>query len=207
MGWNPSYGVKTDREVVRKLAQRLFPEIEEELTSAWSQLSGQDSAACRAAADQLERRANSGKLGRAGIVGQYLFPDGLFLLKDLATCLRLHAGAADAVSVMNADHEKTAEVVTAIYEYLAPSLVMQRRSGYHIAPMRERSDWLANRPWFIDGSEYDAIRKAWKSYATRFPEAVRQTVDTLKERLRRSDFEAKIYDRMIDFLLQRSLQS
>jgi hypothetical protein len=206
MGWNPEHGSMADSAVLRELAPKFFPEIAGDLTDGWHQLARQDPAACRAAADRLDRRAESGELGRVGIVGQYLFPDGLFLLKDLATSLRMRAGAVDAIKLLGENQKSTFDIVEAIHEYVKQALILQKRSGYHIALMRDGTDWLANRPWFIDGPDYEAIRKSWKSYASAPSSEVPPAIAGLTTKLRQSEFDPKIYGRMIDFLLKRSVQ-
>ena len=205
LGWDPDRAKTPDREVIRELALKMYPEAVEDLADGWYQLSRQDSEACRSAAARLEQRVQTKRLGRAGIVGQYFFPDGFLLLGDLATSLRMHGAAIDAVKLLQGGEDKTTEISEALQVYLLQALILQQRSGYHIAPMRDGTDWLSSRPWFIDGPDYDSIRSARKAYASRHPDPLKPVVDRVKKALQASDYDAKIYGRMIDFLLQRSL--
>ena len=203
MAWDPEYGKKPDREIIRNLAMKIYPEIAEDLTEGWYQLSQDNPAACRKAADRLDELRHSNRVGRPGVVGRYLFPDGLMLLRDLATTLRMHASALDTVAALEADSGDETQIADSVLSYLTEALRLQERKGYHVAPMRDGTDWLAVRPWYLQGPDYDAIRGAWKDHVSRHPCAGgERLIESTLASLQQTTFDPKVYGRMIDFLFR-----
>jgi hypothetical protein len=205
MAWNPDYGKRSAKESLLDLSRRVYPDVAETLAEAWYQLSLSDAAKCRSVADTAEKLLGDKRLGRLGPVGRVLFPDGETLIKDLVCTLRMHAFAIDGLKHLSSKTPSAPDLIAAFTGYLTQAAILQQRNGFHVAPMRDGSDWLSNFAWYLSGPDFDVIQKAWNESQLVSSVSKKQIVATVTEKMKEGAYDGKVCQRMIDFLLRPPL--
>jgi hypothetical protein len=201
--WNPENANRPAKEALLDLSRRIYPDSAEMIAEGWYQLSLNEPASCRSSAEALERQLAQKRLGRPGVVGKYLFPNGETLIQDLIPTLRMHAFALDALRQLGNAPPEPSSLAEAISGYLSQGAILQQNNGFHVAPKRDGSDWLPNFAWYLSGPDYDAIRKTWNESTALSTDTRNRIVADVTARMQQTRYDQKVYQRMIDFLLKR----
>ena len=162
-GWSAQSDTETDHEVLESLGKLLFPENADLLADTWAQLEAPGFQPALAMAALIAAWQKSGRLGRLGTLGGYVFPQPLQVCADLVTMLGIHA-SAERVRELVADAASPAEVQAAVVDYLRAMLELdwQRQNGFFGAYGVGKRIVYDN---FVHGSDAEVVRAALKKFA------------------------------------------
>ena len=124
------YRNRPEREVVLDLCGHLYPEHKQLLADCYFALRETEPARVQALADQLDRLVREDKLGRLGVFGRKLFPDGRIIAQSLVLQLNFRAArqrlARDLTpSCSQADCERL------LADYFGAYLTWEAAHGWH----------------------------------------------------------------------------
>lgn len=149
---------ESDRTSLRSLARLILPSHSELLADGWTQLNGVDSATALSIAAKLEALAHGAQTGRAGTLGESIFPDQLLIVRDLATMLRIHAGALNVKEQVEKGRPAS-EVSEALNTYFREMLNWQKNNGFFGAYGVGKQIVFDN---YIYGDDAQMVRSAWR---------------------------------------------
>ncbi|MCX6623594.1 MAG: hypothetical protein NTY38_21520 [Acidobacteria bacterium] len=160
--WSREVRSAAEPVLLGSLAKLVYAERHSFLAQGWEQLGRPGSREASAAAEQV-REALHGRLGRLGVLGEYLFPASDQVLRDLAVMLRIHA-RAETVRELAAAGASEKELSQAVAAYLRELLDWQRVNGFF-------GTYAVNRQVIFDkfnnGPDTRAVSKAWAEFARR----------------------------------------
>ena len=113
------------RDVVTPLAKLLAPDIADDLAEGWLMLKERDAGKVLACAARLDKIARQEGAGRVGALGHHYSPGLTRLLSDLATQLRVHAGARVVCEAL-ARFAPLHDVMPALSDYYSAALDWHR---------------------------------------------------------------------------------
>lgn len=124
------YRKRSDREVLLDVAGYLYPEQQELIANSYAAFKERNPANIQSAADRLSQVMRDNQLGRPGLFGRKLFPNGEFVATSLV--LQLNAAAARERLVQQlATSTSPADCERLVTEYLDTYLAWDTAHGWH----------------------------------------------------------------------------
>lgn len=158
--WRGGTQAADDATVLNSLARLLFPQRVEVLAKGWSQLTMPGSKPAFLAAEEIDAVLKNKPRLRMGTIGGYVFPEPEQILRDLATTLRIHAGAEE-VRERVAAGVSTETATQAMAGYFRQMLNWQKQTGFF-------GTYGVNKQVIFDffdvGSDAKTVETAWGQY-------------------------------------------
>ncbi len=129
--WDLEYRQRTEKEVLSELATLLYPEQQTLIADAYLTLKESDPVRVSALAEELAAVVEQGRLGRPGVFGRKLFPDGRIVAQSLVLQLRLSAARESLLQRMqqgNVDPQACLQLLT---DYIDAYLAWDTAHGWH----------------------------------------------------------------------------
>jgi hypothetical protein len=126
--WDVANQRKSQRESVSEVADLLYPEQHQLITDAYLALNDSTAAEAEAVANKLEEVLKEGKLGRLGLFGRKLFPNGQVVAESLLYQVKLRA-STDRLMQISAS-TPSAECPSLISRCLGDSIAWGRANGW-----------------------------------------------------------------------------
>ena len=87
--WNSAYRTRKEGDMLRDLADQLYPDNKDLIAEAFLELRGKEPKAISATLDRVNKLISDGDAGHAGALGRYLFPDHLSVVRNLKLQLEI----------------------------------------------------------------------------------------------------------------------
>jgi hypothetical protein len=127
--WNAASKTRLEADVLRELAERLYPDHAPLVARAYERLRAKDPADIREVADALEALIERRDTGKPGALGRFLFPDQLTLLRVLQAQLEIRA-ARQAFIHAPAGPENLENAAALLERYFDALLAWNRETGW-----------------------------------------------------------------------------
>jgi hypothetical protein len=157
VAWNGA-NPDSDRTSLSSLARLLLPDHSELLADGWAQLKGVDADVALSTAGKLEALAHDTEAGRVGTLGEFVFPDHMLIVRDLATMLRVHAGALRVKEQAESGRPAT-DLSKALNTYFREMLDWQKSNGFFGAYGVDKKIVFDN---YIYDEDAQMVRSAWQ---------------------------------------------
>jgi len=128
--WNLDYRKTSEKDVLFELAGLLYPEHSQLIADCYLALKEPDPAKIAALADRLDDLVRQDRLGRLGIFGRKLFPDGRIVAQAIVLQLRLRAAQERLMQNVTPTTPK-AECTKLIRDCLDAYLAWDLTHGWH----------------------------------------------------------------------------
>lgn len=197
--WDAAYGRKSDAEILRDLAEQIYPRHAATIAEGWQALGESDSRAAKAAARRLEIALKGKTLGAPGALGRHVARDSRWALTNLAAQLRQHAVAVDLVQSLHRN-APVGEVSGLAQRYFDAAADMQTATGFRPAVNKKGENLLPFFNWFYPNRDFAAIRSAWDTYVKARPNEAEQIRRDLKRHSQTADKRASAAE-MVEFLV------
>lgn len=148
----------SDRTSLRALARLLLPDHSELLADGWAQLKGIDADTALSTAGKLEALAHDTEAGKVGTLGECVFPDHMLIVRDLATMLRIHAGALRVKEQAESGRPAT-DISKALNTYFREMLDWQKSNGFFGAYGVDKKIVFDN---YIYDEDAQMVRSTWQ---------------------------------------------
>lgn len=127
--WHLPSKTRTEPDILRDLAERLYPDHAPLIARAYEQLRADDTASIREAADALTAVISRRDPGRAGAIGRFLFPDRLTLLGVLRSQLEIRAARQAFIQALRGTPNVT-DSAALLERYFDALLAWNRETGW-----------------------------------------------------------------------------
>ena len=149
-----------ERQILRSLALKIFPEHADLMSEAWDQLNDPGSKPALNLAERVEAINDPGKWGRLGTIGELIFPQPGQILDDLARMLRIQGKAWRTHEVATGESQES-PMQNALVCFFAELLEWRRINGYFGAYNADQSILLDR---YLHAHQGAVLNMAWSAW-------------------------------------------